>query len=368
MSTLTLKDAFLPTGWNTGWEKAKAQVHYSPARIAVIGTSISWGKGSTDFYIKGWAGRFKAALNTDYGVTGEHIPPQYSAGASASGTLPWVHSSITNYADLFGQAYAWSSNAGVLTTFTSPYSFTSLDIVHYDFAAGTWHFTVDGIQAPTVTTTAAAKLVKTTYSGLTNDIHTVAIGNNSAGNTPFLAGINIYTNTSAGVWFARVGYSGASLTDYIASSPGPVDRPTLWQGIYAGGTTGYGFPAQPHLAIIELSVNDCTNAVTQTNYQSGLRRLIQALRRGSTDCSIILLAPCYPDGVNSDANVGGAPTTYINYLAYMEQMARSYNCAMLNVHSRWGEIPFGSGLLTASDIHPTDSGHQDIANFVYAVL
>lgn len=364
----SIEDATLPTGWNTGWEKAKRTISYTPACIAVLGTSISWGKGSTDFYAKGWAGRLKALLNSTYGVTGEHIPPQYSAGSSATGTVPWLHSSITNYADLYGQAFAWASSAGILTTFTSPYACTSLDIVHYDFAAGTWHFTVDGIAAPTVTTTASTKQVKTSYTGLTSDVHVVAIGNNSASNTPFLAGINIYTNTTSGIWFARMAYSGASVTDYIATSPGPADRPILWQGIYAGGTTGFGFPTQPQLAIIELSVNDCTNAVTQVNYQSGLRRLVQALRRGSSDCSILFLVPCYPDGVNSDANVGGAPTTYFNYIAYIHQIAQSFNCGVLNVHARWGETPFAGGLLTASDIHPTDSGHQDIANFVFSIL
>jgi hypothetical protein len=340
----------------------------TPAQIASLGTSISWGKNSSDYFVSGFVGQLKTLLNARYGVSGEFISVNYSPQRSSTGTAPWVFTSVSSQNDVYGLCFFWSATAGTVATLTTPYACTAIDLVHLDYAAGTWTYAVDGGSAVTVTNTGSGYQKKVSITGLANTSHTVVLGAVSASNGLALSGASLYTG-STGIWLARSGYSGANATDYIATSPAPTDRPTLWQGIYAGGATGFGFPTQPHLAIIEFSVNDCTNGSTIANYQSALRRFCQALRRGQRNASILFVLPCYPDGVNGDTNIGGAPATYYTYIDACRAVADSFNAAWINLHALWGETPCGDGnLWSATDIHPSTQGHTAIAALLASLL
>ena len=43
-------------------------------------------------------------------------------------------------------------------------------------------------------------------------------------------------------------------------------------------------------------------------------------------------------------------------------------CGWINTHARLGETPVASGYMTATDAHPADGGHAEIARGVLEVI
>jgi lysophospholipase L1-like esterase len=149
----------------------------------------------------------------------------------------------------------------------------------------------------------------------------------------------------------------------------------------AQAATGFGFPTQPNLTIIALGINDCNNARSETDFRNGLQRFIQATRRGNPNSSILLVSCYYPfnnqSGLSAysgfaysdDNNSGFANGDGWNaFKTAMARVARAYSCGFVDLEQRWGATPVAKGFLPNNDIHPTDAGHQDMANAILAVI
>lgn len=201
-----------------------------------------------------------------------------------------------------------------------------------------------------ITTTAAHNLA-------TDDVVTIAsVGGTTAAN---------------GTWRITV------LTTTTFSIKSIAGVAVIGNGAYtSGGTvvlvTGFGFPLQPHLAIVELGINDMVSAtVGLATYRATMRRIIEGIQRGRSNppASVLLLAPMVPNGASSDsASATNYSMNWNLFVGVQRELAEELNCAFLNVHARWGQTGVTQGYIGAANVHPTDAGHADIASALSAIL
>ena len=64
----------------------------------------------------------------------------------------------------------------------------------------------------------------------------------------------------------------------------------------------------------------------------------------------------------------GNPHSWHLYLAAMKDVAATYGCAFVDIHAKWGETGVAQGFQTASQPHPNDAGHADIAAVLEGIL
>lgn len=375
---------YLPPGWDNAWRSAKAAAGSAVARVLLWGDSIAQGAFCSDLMSKSWTALVGAALQSMYGKAGDYWPTSFSAkymtdlSTVVSGTPPWTVSG-TNfdrwYPRILGNVPAWNSAAVTNpASFTSPYACTQLDLLWYDnggVGAGSFTYNVDGGATQTVNTGATNYQRLTGTAGLASAVHTLNILGQSGADVLMPAGVTTWANPVAGVAVAHAGFGGFQAANLSGLSTGNVDLCTLLSGATAAATpNGITFPQAPHLAIVELGINDMQNVIGPGNYRQMLRRFVQAFRRGVPHCSILLLAPCSPDTASSDAT-GSLFTNSSSWPLYRTAMldtAHAYGCAYLDVHAKWGETPVGSGYLAAGNAHPIDAGHADIATTLLNVL
>lgn len=420
-SSVAHPDLELPDGWRNGWDAAAANAGSSPVNVAVIGDSISVGQhattadstttdGTTGQVGTSWLAKLRSALVAKYGCYADFWPAWgYSplAGTDLNGTLPWTTNNSGQAAsNQAGNAWSrtwWATAASTQShqTFTAPYACGEMHFFYEDYAAGTFKFVVDsgtagqtfsysidGGATQTGNTNTQVTITTAGNSTSANTVirkvriwnfsqsgrHKLDYGWQSATLVAICAGVTTIRNgATGGISFARHNFQGAWLTDWTThqAQTNPPDLPSLFQGGQPQGNvpfttaTGFGFPTQPHLLIIEGGINDCNGSATLANYEAALRRLIQAAKRGQANCSVLILLPCFPDSVNSDGSWSlmtnaTVAATWTDFLDIARRVARAWRCGFADVHSRWGETPYGSGFLPATDVHPTDAGYADI--------
>jgi lysophospholipase L1-like esterase len=220
--------------------------------------------------------------------------------------------------------------------------------------------------------TSPKTLRRTQLTGLANTTHTIVFTGQSAPIAMLIFGIATYKSRTTGLRFAWTAKYGTPLSGFTLGTTPDYGQDQIWQGRSGATLTGFGFPAQPDLAIIGLGINDCRNigsGYALEGYQAGLRMICQAVRRGNANASILFVAFSNPDGDNSDVTSPFANS--IQWPLYIDRMlniAIDYNAAMVNLHAKWGELGVASGYQVATDPHPTDAGHADIASVLGAIL
>ena len=387
------KFCYLPSGWNDAWQTAKAASGTTQANLLQIGDSVGQGFVSTDVFAKGYFGLMRANLLKTYTLGGDFYGPQMNATFDSHVTTPpYVYGAGARSFGNGGRGY-WIYNnavyAGNFVTFTTPYACTAIDIHYGNYTAGAFDYSVDGGGAVTQTVTGSGGTgpdcthAKISLTGLANTTHTIAFQNPTA--TPascLITGITTWKSTTTGINFANMSVSGFSSANFVTrvdSASNPL-CPALYQGYtpqkegqgsasQIANNTGYGFPTQPHLAIIQLGINDLQQSVSAATFATNVTYFIQAFRRGQPNASIILLGASNPDGVNSDMRTPftGAKN-WQQYLLQMFTLAQMFNCAFVNIHAKWGELGVTSGFQASGDGHPLDAGHQDIANVLNTII
>jgi hypothetical protein len=371
---------YIPDGALDGWRAAKAALPATPAWITAITDEAGLGfqAGQPN---NGWFDLMRTAFLAQYSLLGDFYSAYYDAGAHRNSTpLPWAKAVAPSTANNgYGYLESWLTQNGVmpLTTFTTPYACTEMDIITYDGNTSGTHFdyALDGGAAVTVTGALTAKMRKTTLTGLINTTHAVQFGNQNADQSLYLQGMSTFLSRTAGMGFANVGTVGAMSGMYGTQSWPGGDKPTLWQGLDATGATHFGFPTQPHLAIIALGPNDCAGsdpnyAFGPGGFQHQISRFIRAFRRGRPTGSIVLLGYSNPDPTNSDITTGNYANAaqWFRYLAVMRSLAQAYNCVFVNIAAKWGLTPGALGFITNGNAKPNLSGHQDIWNVLATIL
>jgi lysophospholipase L1-like esterase len=391
---------YLPDGWDDCWRAAKAASERSVVQVLAIGDSVTVGANGADFNTDGWLEQVRTWLLSRNDLGGDYWPTYYSAdyrAAAWSGTPPFVVSSGSGRSwtawGLPELAYFTSTPAAGAITFTTPYACGDLDVLLLDGNPGTWEFTVDGWQTGVsatggnatasvtgvagttatiqVTNVGGYRQKRVTVSGLSHATHTVTFGNQSATSVMMPMGVATYLSRSAGLAFARMATYGRGLDKWALSSGVPSDRIQLLQGKIDGGTlTGFGFPTQPHLALLAVGVNDCGGSMKPAAFRQTLDRFCRALRRGRADCSIVFHVNSNPNAGSSDLTSGNFtdPQNWLHYVEAMQACAERWRCAVVNTHERWGETPVAAGFMASGNAHPTLAGHSDIAEQLKEIL
>ena len=400
---------YLPPGWDAAWRTAKTNVGSSRIVVTGIGDSIMQGWMASDVLTTSWWALLRSAILTANGnaLSGDHYNLMLSAAAVAifggpgTATYPFVIAGTanTNYGldvGMYNYAAFNITAQSPFITFTTPYVCTAFDILYVDgFQAGSWSYKVDGGSATTVTTsgsgsTSNGQIKKISVSSLSNTTHTVVINSLDANfGSCIIGGITTYKSTT-GVTFANMGWPGMGLITgsqannnlFSGTNATPIDRVALYQG-YTGtvasptALSGFGFPTQPDLAIIALGVNDASASVTRANFRDGLDRLVWSLRYGKSDaCSILLLANWGPDGtlgtsstITNQDQTANSWTAYRDLRAAMLEVAQAEECAYVDIHGFFGRKPVTNGWInSATDIHPTTSGHSKIETLLSALV
>jgi hypothetical protein len=138
----------------------------------------------------------------------------------------------------------------------------------------------------------------------------------------------------------------------------------------------FGFPLGADLAIVQFSINDCVQAGNSTNYAAdsytrAMVRIIQAMRRANPNCSVVIVVASYPDPYTSDTMLPAINTGsnyYSQFVIAAYGVAQMLQCALVNIHGKWGETSNAQNFIYQNDVHPTQAGHADIAASILSIL
>lgn len=399
---------YLPYGWNVSWARAISNVMNNQVNVLGIGDSITQGWGSSDVLQTSWWALLRQSLINRYIYhSGDFYSLMLSSqavstfGGPGTATYPYVMTGTINtnfgiFTGIYNYGVFNDTAQPNVLTFTSLYACTAMDIIYINgFQAGSWTYAVDGGTPVTVNTSgsgnpASGALTRISITGLTNNIHKIAISSLDANfGSMAIGGVIAYKSKVNGIEFANMGWPGMGLVlgsqannNLSDNGSMPIDRLAIYQG-FTGTTatpttlTGFGFPAQPDLAIIALGVNDASAGVTVAQYTTSLTNLIYSIRFGKHDAtSIIIMGMWGPDGkaassttVTNTDYTGTATPSYALLRQAMLQVAQIFGCAYIDIYSSFGRYPVTNGLITSvTDLHPTNLGHSIIANLVNNIL
>jgi len=148
-------------------------------------------------------------------------------------------------------------------------------------------------------------------------------------------------------------FEGAAITRIRAGIPGDTA---------SGGLSRVGPLAakQPHLATVQFGINDCFQRVTPLDFERDLRAIVgQLVVAGAavvvcTSCSVAHL-------VEADAI---AP-----FYKAIERTAAELSVGLARLHAYWdAHHGIQEGLFGWDGIHPTDAGHQIMADGLLAMV
>jgi lysophospholipase L1-like esterase len=352
---------YLPDGWDDNWKAAKSAG--GSVRVNIIGDSIAAGGGTASFS-QAFYQPIITTLQAQYGTYANFYHAWVNTNDTSISGAPWTdNQTCTRHAQYPWTSTVQSSNVGVnaIQTFTTPYACTALDFLWFSAtaASGTFKWAVDGGAQTQVTNSGDNNVHRIQVTSLSNATHTFAWGWQSGANACQAMGCVIYQPNAS---------SGVAAGHMMASSNTSGDINNGWLANTQGVT---GVPTNPDLVLIQLATNDISlNNPTVTQYRDNIGNMIRSLRRQKANVSIMHILTSYPDPNNDDCN----PSGYSNngnarqYHAEIFNNAFQHKCAVANIHGKWGATPYGQGFTPNNDLHPTPSGHTDIANLISPVL
>jgi lysophospholipase L1-like esterase len=335
------------------WGLAAARAGGSPARIAVVGDSVTEGQGATTMS-KRWINVLADTLRAEMGLPGAGINFIPAWAQESTFTKPWALSgSVT-----LNQTRGWGARVAVIPpgqTATLTFTGTSATICNVSGLAGMAPATmsVDGGGATTITpTTSGGEVVQKTSTGaLTAGSHTILI--TATGTSFYLWGAYTFNGDEAsGIQVVDGGHYG-----YTASS---------WGGNLYSCSRDF----LPQLCIIMIGLNDYGTQVPSATYATNVAAIMTNLRNGanaSNNKTAFLLLGSYQRG---DTAYGLQIEPWANYMAALGALTvATTDAAFLDMSPRMPPLPLTSpaayGVISGSDlIHPTNAGHQHIADSV----
>jgi lysophospholipase L1-like esterase len=347
------------------WYSALANRDYAPAKMVVLGDSISEGSGSSAFG-RGWVPQLLNRLRTKFPTSGIGTGggngfvatwdnPGYN-GAAPSYTYPVTQSggSFT-----MTQGFGLKANTLVSTGHQFSYTFTGTSVhVWYilQSTGGSFSVTIDGtVVAASVSTTGTLGKAVWTSAALTAGSHTILVTRLASGGagTILVTGFRIFNGDEAkGIQMFNGSQSGLTSVQ-MAATPTAGDKWAPWINTI-----------QPHLVVIELGLNDWSNSLSLANLKTNLKSIATTVRaQTSTDPSIVIYAA-------TQANNGNYASTYTQlHTVWEEVVAEDAKMALFDPAAR---IPAphldNTDGLYYDMLHPSDKGHATIAEYFASFL
>jgi lysophospholipase L1-like esterase len=369
---------YLPVGWDSNWRTKLAAAGSGKARVAVVGDSIAQGFYSSKLTAKGWVALMRATLQARYGDggTGFHSSANTIPGLTTLGVAAAARTAYQNAGDLYtltgagwtafgptggpGATSLYTSGAGDMASWT--FRGTTVDIYFLQGAgAGEYDYRIDtGAWTRVVTYNATVNAAhKRTISGLAAGTHTVDV--RQAVGAVYFTGIAAENATGVVVnKFARFGGTADLFANTDAYGPA---------GQFSGGLS---YPGD--LVIYALGINDANTSLDPFTFVQRVGAYVERVRGYGAlgDASLLFVLP-------HGGTIGHTPH-YLDYAARLRGVAEAYGAALIdfgalgrNSWDYWNTLGYWSdpavpGAAGGDWIHPSDAGHQYMADQVLALI
>lgn len=342
-----------------GWFGSLADRQFACTSIAVIGTSITMGEGASAFS-NTWCQRLAALLRTRFGVSGggrgwlnpepheltTWVPPYVTVSGSPASHNGFSPELLAWDFTTAGQQWVYSLNGD------------SADIMWVgNTGDGTFSYQVDSGSVTDVSTSVTFSDGQITHVSLgAAGSHTLTISYVS-GNPVYLDGVREYNGDyTAGIQVSQCGFGGAITSDWAGTTSDPFATPAAVAAL------------NPGLVIIELGVNDNANGISPSQTQANLATLIAGLRSAP-----VYANPPYPPpylllaDYNAYGNSGMSNALWAEYVDAMYAVAAGDpEVDVLDLSLRMPSTAAVNtwGLYAGDKLHPSNNGHQMIADAV----
>jgi lysophospholipase L1-like esterase len=343
------------------WYAGLAGRYAAPARVLVIGDSISEGTGSTA-YARRWQSLLQSQLRGRFqppGAVGAAIP--YITASPRVVPLPTglglTSSGAITQASFGLGLRAATVGAGMSLTFTFTGDRCKL-MAAKSSSAGRLNIAVDGAAGTVVDTFQSGNAVggfQVWDSGaLTRGAHTVVVTRDASTTTNpgnvFPEGLLTFDGDhDAGVRVVDAARHGSTLATFTASAA------------WAGAVTNTG----PYsLLVMPWGANDSTSGTSAATFAANLATLIGQVRGAGFTGSILL--------VGLDKRQTATEALWSSYLAALQAAADADpDIAYLDLRSRMPDVGTAEAValgLYADDVHPSDKGHGWIADQIATAI
>lgn len=355
-----------------GWFAALAGRQTQRANIALIGDSITGGQGATSFPAT-WAQLLPVQLRGRFPTPGlttggrGFLPPLIPPTNPTTFTPPYVTVTGATAAQMAsGSLYGFGPNLvswdlSIQSGVTLTYSLTgdNADIIWIGASGnGTFSWKVDAGTATNVSTnvTFTGNQSVTSVSLGAAGAHTLTITFVSGSHTYVTGVVEYNTDKAAGIQVHDLGFSGA--TSF------------LWTPASGATSQAAGMiPLAPGLIMIELGVNDTASGITPAAWAGNVSAVIGAARAALTPpVPPVLLLMTY----NAQADGPTSLTLWQKFVSAAYQLAAADTAIDVLDLSNFRMPPTNAavtwGLYAGDQIHPSNAGHQAIADALVSFL
>jgi lysophospholipase L1-like esterase len=340
------------------WRTAIADRSTAPAKMLVIGDSISEGQGASTRANR-WLSKSHDAIRTKYPTTGvaiggeNYVPSLYIVGAPDS---PWQSFSGNQGSPTPSNV---NGSLGYRTVFLDGtdglfYNVTGTDVdIWWCGGGGTFAYQIDGGSVVNINTTGAYHTdYRTSVSLGASGPHTIGIA--AVSGTCGFNGFTVYDgDKTKGIQYYDSCRSGAKSGDFL------IEGGELVKAIQT---------VAPQLVIVELGGNDALQSIPVATFQSNLNSIVGGILGSVYPVPSVLLVGLY--SVNQALLPGGI--VWADYKAAIAAIAASDPTRIAYLDLTTGGMPTtdtsGAGYYRADGLHPNNSGHIKIAELVNGMI
>ncbi|MBA9027527.1 right-handed parallel beta-helix repeat-containing protein [Peribacillus huizhouensis] len=335
------------------WRLAKARLDSGVQEIINVcleGDSNTEGQAggavTIDNYKRGYATLLRNQFTTKYGDVGEGmIANQYPYTAAVG---RWTYTGTWQTFGGNGLTYGSSgTKIAVAAGSTASFTFKGTGVVvllEGSWSSGSVDIAVDGGTAQTLSTSRSSDgvVIEHRVTGLVDGTHTVVLTTKSASKVSLLGAYEL--KGSKGVRINNFGVSGLKVG-------------SVAKAFNSEACIGYW---TPKLTIISFLSNDYNTQTSLDAFKADWQ-------------AVITKAKQYGDVlITTTGGIFNAnhPIPMNDYYNIVLQLAKDYNCALVDIKKRWGStysVANAAGYLV-DEVHPKPEGHQDIFNVLSKVL
>lgn len=366
----------IPEGWGQFWRPKRNNAAAVAAKVMLVGDSVTHGFYASNLKTTSWAGRLKTSLQTAYGNGGSGMFSTSSSNVNSAVSAPvqaqWEGNGsyltatgtwATGIAFGPGISHLRATAAGTLT-FTGVVG-TTVRLWYLTGGAprAAWQYSIDGgapVNVPAVT--GATTIAQLNVTGLANTAHTVVITwNGTAGDVLDFIGVAGFNAT--GIIVDNMGRSGTNVSTAQWGNTSALTMP--WNG-------GVSNPAD--LVIVGLGINDATLIAEAPDvWLNGMATVLNTIKLANNGATDLIL-------INQHFGSLTGSGLYTQYSARIKDLADNYGAALVNMWTigrnswdYWNSLGFWgdanvAGPAGTNTVHPSDAGHQFIANTITPLL
>ncbi|WP_326827434.1 SGNH/GDSL hydrolase family protein [Streptomyces sp. NBC_01751] len=374
--------SYVPGNWGRFWKPARDAARTGgKAKVMCVGDSVTYGYYTSDLVNKGWTGLIRNTLQATYGDGGSGLYSTCRSSTIIGTGKDAITATWTANNSIISQTGTWTNTSnfegpGITSiytngTATATFKFrgTTLEIftlTGLNTPNAAYTYKIDSgstVNVPDPNSPSPVVTVKK-VTGLSAGNHTVTIAWNGSLATERLNLIGVAGENAGGIVVDNAGRSGSRSDHFYTVGTANA----LWNG---------GSNRSADLIIYALGLNDAAQSISVDAWQDNLLRYLGSVKAantvnaGATDLLFL---------VQHRGNFGDN-TLYSQYMGRLRGIAEAYGAALVNVWSLgrnnwtywnqlgyWGNAVGVGGTAGTDSVHPSDAGHQFIADTLLPIL